>query len=77
MNKGQATLEFSLVLIITIVLIGGFIGITTWVVGHLVPRQDQYEFDRVGAGTKATAGLPEIGYHTSLYADDQVYYLRK
>jgi len=77
MKKAQATLEFSLILIIAIALIAGFLAIARWATQRIEPRQAQYEADRLSAGTKATAGQPEIGYYNPQYDDDIAPYFRQ
>jgi hypothetical protein len=77
-RRAQATLEFSLVLIITIALIAGFYRIAAWLRGHIPSRQDTYDETRISAGQKASPGQPEIVYpNASLIAEDQVYMLKK
>ena len=76
-RKAQATLEFTLVLIIAIALIAGFYRIASWLRGHIPNRQGSYDSSRVSAGSKASPGSPEIVYQASILGEDQVYLLRK
>ncbi|MDD5119836.1 MAG: hypothetical protein PHR84_00800 [Candidatus Omnitrophica bacterium] len=78
-KKAQATLEFSLVLIIAVGLIAGFYVMARWVAGHIPNRQDSYDLSRKDAGQKSSPGQPERVYEASVFADsaDWIYLFRK
>jgi len=72
-KKAQATLEFTLMLIITVALIAGFTRLAKWVEGHIGDRQKQYEDTRLMAGKRKSPGAGEK-YLASLFDEDDIYY---
>jgi len=61
-KKAQAILEFSLVFIITAVLILGVLVLWQWSKDNIPARQGAFESTRVVAGKKASPGKPEVPY---------------
>ena len=72
-KKGQATLESAMVLILTILMLGGILHIWFWANGQLVKRQRSYQASRVGAGQSCDGyKLVMWGYHPEALTDDSV-----
>jgi hypothetical protein len=69
MKKGQSTLEFALVFILAGFLILGLIGLWNWSKNNIPARWGAFEGSRVAAGTKASAGEPEVPYWAPSPAD--------
>ena len=59
-KKAQATLEFALIFIIVVALILGLLVLWKWSKDNIPIRQGAFEISRVAAGTKTTAGKPEV-----------------
>ena len=57
-NKGQATLEFTLIFVIMVALTLGLLGLWKWSSDNIVKRQLEYNKTRVEAGS-TTPGAPE------------------
>ena len=53
MRKGQATLEFTLIFIITAALLVGLLGLWRWSSDKIIKRQIDYNTTRVQAGSTA------------------------
>jgi Flp pilus assembly protein TadG len=60
-KKGQAVVEFALILIIVVVLIGGFLKLWEWSVDSIRGRRGAYEGSRVVAGSEDSPGGAPIG----------------
>ena len=52
-NKGQSTLELSLVFVLMVLLVGGIVKIWLWSNKQIVERQLRYNATRVAAGTSS------------------------
>jgi hypothetical protein len=76
-KKAQATLEFSLVLIIIVALIAGLVSIAAWSRSHLIKRQAEFDATRVAAGSIASPGEPRDYYLTPAMEDKDLYLLSK
>jgi hypothetical protein len=64
-RKGQSTLEFSLIFIITAFLIVGLLVLWGWSRDNISARWGAFETSRITAGTKASAGIPEVPFNAS------------
>ena len=62
-KKGQSILEFSLVFIIVAFLIIGLLVLWSWSRDNIGRRWGAFEGSRVHAGTKETAGTPEVPFN--------------
>lgn len=61
-KQGQSILEFSLIFIIVAVLILGLLSLWKWSKDNILARTGAFESQRVGAGKKGSAGLPEVPF---------------
>ncbi len=52
-KKAQATLEFTLIFVITVALLLGLLGLWKWSSDNIVKRQLRYNATRVGAGSSS------------------------
>ena len=64
-KKGQSMLEFGLIFVIAAALIMGLLFLWGWSKDNLPARQDAFEDTRLNAGTKGSAGDPEISYNAT------------
>jgi hypothetical protein len=61
-KKGQAILEFALIFIIAAALILGLLSLWRWSKDNILARWGAFESQRVKAGTKGSAGTPEVPF---------------
>ena len=59
MKRAQAVLEFTLVFIIMVLLIGGLLKLWSWSNSSISGVQGAFEGTRLSAGTKGSAGEPD------------------
>jgi hypothetical protein len=72
-KKGQAILESTMVLILTILLLGGVLHIWIWGNSQLVNRQKSYQASRVAAGQSSDGyRLVWWGYRPPTLGEDSV-----
>jgi Tfp pilus assembly protein PilX len=64
-KQGQATLEFTLVFIVVVALIMGLLTLWGWSKNNISSRQSAFEGTRVQAGTKESAGVPEVPFNAN------------
>jgi len=78
-RKAQATLEFTLIFIISAVLIMGLLNLWKWSKDNISRRQSAYEDSRVTAGKMASPGQPEVSYDATYtpITDSQTYLFSK
>lgn len=58
MKKAQALLEFSLIFIVMVILIGGLLKLWSWSNSNIWGVQGAFESTRVQAGSHGSAGEP-------------------
>jgi hypothetical protein len=77
-RKAQATLEFTLVFIISAVLIMGLLRLWRWSHNNISLRQSAYEGSRVEAGKIASPGQPEVAYDATAtpFTNERIYLQR-
>ena len=71
-RKGQSTLEFSLVFVITAFLIMGLLALWVWSKGNIGGRGIAFETSRVGAGSRASPGEPATPFHAATPGEPQM-----
>ena len=74
-QKSQATLEFTLIFVIIVMLLFGLLSLWKWSVNNIVYRQKAYNSSRTQAGS-STPGQPEKPYSPNAITNNQVDWLK-